>query len=611
MFWKITLASLLVSGSCLAASTSMLRGNICIIDSYGREVAPFNATERAARDTVLEAFSARVETELQVFSLDDARDADPERHERFAGALGQAIPKPVVLVAAIGETAARFSAKYRGRLFPDAPIVFVADAAGLAADGIVTTNDVVVPLPQSPARAVDNILEVLPETTNITVVIGNSDLERIWLEKCRATFGAYTNRVGFTWLNDLGFRAVTNAVANLPPRSAVLYMMMIRDGAGRAHDYDETLGVVAEAANAPVFGCFESQLGEGIVGGRLIRNRAAGLAAGDVLIRLFNGEKPSAVAMPPAVTGPPVYDARELRRWGIGERRLPPGSRVEFRVPTIWRQYGGRIVLMISLCFLEAALIVALLIQRGRNRRQQAELTRQRAELAHLARVSTLGELSASLAHELNQPLAAILSNAQAARRFLAAPSADLGQIREILDDIVKDDKRAGEVIHRLRGLVKKRERTELEPVSLNELVRDAERLLHGELVRRNIELVKKLQPDLPDAVAGRVEIQQVLLNLMVNAMDAMRDQPSGKRVLTVETLVDAGGVLAVVRDSGPGIPDHVMPDIFRPFFTTKQHGLGMGLAICRSIVEACGGRLWAENQPSGGAVFRFELRRA
>ena len=238
----------------------------------------------------------------------------------------------------------------------------------------------------------------------------------------------------------------------------------------------------------------------------------------------------------------------------------------------------------------------------------QAEIDGMRRELAHLTRVSTMGELAASLAHELNQPLAAILSNAQAARRFLAQPGADLGLMREILEDIIRDDKRAGEVIHRLRSMVQRRELVEIEPLCLNDLVRDAERLLHSEFIARNVILVQRLQPDLPSLSAGRVELQQVLLNLMVNAMDAMRECPVDDRVLTVDTRAEAAAVLMMVRDAGPGLPDSLLPDLFRPFFTTKSHGLGMGLAISRSLVEAHGGKLTAENQPGGGACFTVYL---
>ncbi len=242
------------------------------------------------------------------------------------------------------------------------------------------------------------------------------------------------------------------------------------------------------------------------------------------------------------------------------------------------------------------------------RKQAECETTELRRELAHVTRVSMLGELAASMAHELNQPLAAILSNAQAARRFLAAPGADLDTIRDILDDIVRDDKRAGDVIHRLRSMVQKKQVMVPDALDLNELVHDALHLLNSELISRNVDLELGLAPSLPAVHAGRVEMQQVLLNLMVNAMDAVQEKPVDQRKIRVATLAVKGAVRVAVRDWGDGILDHLMPDIFRPFFTTKQQGLGMGLAVSRSMIDSCGGRLWAENDPGGGALFQFEL---
>ena len=238
----------------------------------------------------------------------------------------------------------------------------------------------------------------------------------------------------------------------------------------------------------------------------------------------------------------------------------------------------------------------------------ELEARRTQNELAHATRMSVLGELAASMAHELNQPLAAILSNAQAARRFLAAPDPDMQEIREILNDIVRDDKRAGDVIHHMRAMVQKKGSVAAEPLDFNKLVGDTAKLVHGELVGRNIGLELSLAPKLPTVLAGRVEMQQVLLNLMVNAMDAMRDQPADRCQLRIQTSAADGRVRVALRDHGHGISENAMADIFRPFFTTKTHGLGMGLSISRSMVETHGGKLWAENVADGGAIFWIEM---
>jgi PAS domain S-box-containing protein len=242
------------------------------------------------------------------------------------------------------------------------------------------------------------------------------------------------------------------------------------------------------------------------------------------------------------------------------------------------------------------------------RKQAEAEVLRQRSELAHVARVSTMGELAASVAHELNQPLGAILANAEAAELFLQQEPPALGELGAILADIRKDDERAGEVIRRMRSLLRKRE-LEREPLQINPLVEDVFRLVSADAALRNTAIAAELSPYLPPIQGDCIHLQQVLLNLIMNAMEAMAKQPPEKRRLMVRTRrAGDGGVEVSVADSGSGIEPHHLPKLFEAFFTTKQSGIGMGLAIARKIVEAHGGRIWAENGPTGGAVFRFTL---
>lgn len=242
------------------------------------------------------------------------------------------------------------------------------------------------------------------------------------------------------------------------------------------------------------------------------------------------------------------------------------------------------------------------------RKQTEFEVARQRDQLAHLSRVSTLGALSGSLAHELNQPLTAILSNAQAAQRFLAGPEPDLGELREILDDIVAEDKRAGEIISRLRLLFRGGEMA-LVPLSLNAIIVDVLKLLNSDLVRNGIQVQLELAEDLPLLSGDRVGLQQVLINLIMNASEAMSGAPRSQRRLTIGTrLADADSAGVSVADCGPGIGADHLDRIFDAFFTDKPTGMGLGLSVCRTIVQSHGGRLWAENLPEGGAVFRMTL---
>jgi two-component system, LuxR family, sensor kinase FixL len=238
----------------------------------------------------------------------------------------------------------------------------------------------------------------------------------------------------------------------------------------------------------------------------------------------------------------------------------------------------------------------------------ELQVERQRNELAHLSRVTMLGTLSSALAHELNQPLMAILSNAQAAQRFLARDSADLNEVRDILKDIVEDNRRATEVIQRLHLLLTKGE-TQHQPLDLNEVVQDALRLVRIDLVNNRLTVHSELTPQLPGISGDRVQLQQVLLNLVMNACTAMADSPRTERSLVVRTALLRGETVCVsVQDQGTGIPPENLERIFDPFFTTRAQGMGFGLTICRAIIRAHGGRLWAENNRDGGATFHLTL---
>jgi PAS domain S-box-containing protein len=242
--------------------------------------------------------------------------------------------------------------------------------------------------------------------------------------------------------------------------------------------------------------------------------------------------------------------------------------------------------------------------------RKQAEAVVRRSldEIAHLNRVAAMVELTGSLAHELNQPLAAILSNAQAANRFLNGKSPDLAQIRECLTDIVADDKRAGEVIKRVRALLKKEE-SGTAHVDLNEVVGDVIRLLQNDAMLRKTLLAFDPAPNLPIVRGDRVQLYQVMLNLILNGLEASGEQEQGDRWLKVRITEGGGGAVELtVEDSGKGIAASDLERVFEPFFTTKREGLGMGLSISRSIVQAHGGRVWAENSAEGGAIFRCVL---
>lgn len=243
-----------------------------------------------------------------------------------------------------------------------------------------------------------------------------------------------------------------------------------------------------------------------------------------------------------------------------------------------------------------------------RAARLEREAAQHRLELAHLSRIGMLGELSGSIAHELNQPLASILSNAQAAQLLLARGDLDVAELRAILADIVDDDRRAGEVIRRLRAMLRK-EAVPFDRLDVNEVVRDVVRIMRNDLLHRGIEAEVQPAEGLPPVDGDRVQLQQVLMNLLVNACEAMGDRPAAPRAVWVRTAPGEGaGVEVAVSDRGPGIATGDLTRIFDAFVTTKPQGIGLGLALCRTIVEAHGGRVWARNDAAGGATVGFWL---
>ena len=260
--------------------------------------------------------------------------------------------------------------------------------------------------------------------------------------------------------------------------------------------------------------------------------------------------------------------------------------------------------------FLIAVSVPLLLLAVALEERSKAALDahEQRLQLTHLSRVAMLGELSGGIAHELNQPLTAILSNAQAAQHFIAAKGeVDKVELAEILSDIIAADQRAGEVIHRLRAMFKKGEPS-LQPLDANELVREVLGIAHGDLMTRAVEVLPELAPRLPPVEGDRVQLEQVMLNLLINACDAMSAAAAGARRLSIRTLATGGGVQISFTDLGPGFRADQYEKLFQPFYTTKPHGLGLGLSISRSIITAHGGTLWGTSTPGQGATFHIFL---
>jgi signal transduction histidine kinase len=294
-------------------------------------------------------------------------------------------------------------------------------------------------------------------------------------------------------------------------------------------------------------------------------------------------------------------------RLTAGESGQPANSGIGLGERSLLVQYRWQSMAIGSALLFQAGLIVFLLHERHLRRDAEAESRKRMSELAHVNRQATAGELSSSIAHELNQPLGSILANAEAAELMLKAEHPDLDEIREILADIKRDDQRAGEVIRRLRGFLM-RTPFEAKDVDLNRIMGDAFDFLSVQAATRNVALYLQTAPGELHIRGDPVQLQQVILNLVINSMDAMAAIPYGRTVIGRTELNNGSTVEISISDSGPGIPPDKLVHVFDPYFTTKDQGMGIGLSIARTIILAHKGRIWADNQSGGGATFHFTL---
>jgi signal transduction histidine kinase len=455
----------------------------------------------------------------------------------------------------------------------------------------------------------DAALQMRPGTKRIALVAGTSPNDVHGERIFRKGLEPYAEKIDLIDLTKRPMEETLARVGSLPPDTVVLFSAFFADGTGKSFVPREALVLISRAANAPVFGLYESYLGYGIVGGRLVSWEQQGREAATLALRTMGGESPASIPFGGEKAYIDAYDWRELKRWDLDESALPADAIILNKTISAWEMYKVYIFGAVAFCLLETALIIFLIVQRRRKNVAEAETARVRTELRHVERSSRMGELTASLAHEINQPLGAILSSAQAALRFLESATPDLNLFRTILHNIVEDDKRAAGIITSIRSMLK-REESRKESLNMNTVLDEVLNLFQSEAIVRNVTIEKDIDRSLPPVLGDKIQLQQVALNLVMNAAEAMSESPRehAKRRISLRTQATDHGIQVTVRDSGPGIDPTKLADIWKPFFTTKSTGLGMGLSISRSIVQAHGGHISAENHPDGGAMFTFEI---
>jgi signal transduction histidine kinase/ABC-type uncharacterized transport system substrate-binding protein len=580
---------------------------VLLLHSLGRDFAPFADVSGRFREELIRQSTDPVD--YYEISLETARFSGAEQEGPFVDYLRALFAqRRLDLVVPVGTPAARFALRHRDKLFGSAPMLFVAMDLRAMQGAALTANDAVVAYRFDLSAAVDNILRVRPQTVDIAVVTGNSDPDRAWAQELRREFQPLAGRVKFVWLDKLSYAELQKLVATLPPWFAIFFTPLQVDVAGVPIEQGRALEGLRAATSAPIFGAFENLLGRGVVGGPAVSSNELGRRAASVAMRILQGEAPASIETQPLGPGRPVYDWRELRAWNIGENMLPPGSEVRFRERTLWDMYRWQIILVATTLLLQATLITVLLFEHRRRRNAEALARRRMSELAHVNRMATAGELSASLAHEIKQPLAAMVTNANAGLRWLGRMTPNFDEARSAFQRIVADGHRAGQVLGSVRAMFEK-DNGKREQVDLNAVIREVLALLEGELRAHQVIVQADLLDVLPEVSGNRVQLQQVIVNLVMNAVEAMENVENRPRLLRLKTEVDKmNHVLIRVEDAGPGIDLENIDRIFNAFFTTKLRGIGMGLSICRSIVEAHDGRLWVSPGVDFGSVFQFTV---
>ena len=546
---------------------------VLILHSFGRDFAPYDTITSVFR-TELARRSAAPITFVEA-NLDFRRAVNGKEEQAFIDYLRARFDdEPPDLVVTIGPSAARFHVRHRDEIFQNAPTVLAALDERFVQQLAIRPTDAVVAGKVDLPKLVDNVLRLLPDTRTIAIVLGASELERFWRRELQREFAQFAGRVEFEWLQDLSLEQMQDRLAHLPPHSAVLYGLLIVDAAGVPHERQEALASLRAVTHAPIFGLYENELGKGVVGGPYTSQRSAGeRIATEALRALATPEAPRAE---PAVLGfeSPVYDWRELAAWHIDHARLPPGSEIRFKPPSIWDEHAVAILAAITAILAQAALIAALLLQRTRRRSAEQEakhlggriLTAQEDERRRLAR---------EMHDDVTQRLAAVAIDAAKAQGGTDHPAT-----RSALDAIRLRLVKLSEDVHALSY--------RLHPSVIEDLGLVAALKAECNRVSRN----EPLRVEFDSGTIPRRLPSSVATCLFRVAQEALRNVVRHANASSVEVSLETkdAGIGLVVRDDGHGFAD-----------ARGEAPTSLGLVSMRERVRLLGGRLEIATRPNQG----------
>jgi signal transduction histidine kinase len=605
-FWQIVIAILANLAPAIVQAAEPLPRSVLVITQSSPSSAGATAIFTAFRSDP----SINATSPIAVYTehLDLNRFSSPPQRQLTRAYLHDKYREtPIGVVVVDGPIALDLVLSWRGDMWSEVPVVFYGLDEVSAAQLKLPTNVTGFVAHQTFQGMVDAARVLVPGFRRVALV-GDPPGRDTYRRNYGAEIAALAAKVELIDLTGMAVTEVKGHVAVLPSDAVVFYTAIFVDGAGVVHTPQSALLAISGATSRPIITDVESQLGYGAVGGFLFSIDSAAREAVRLAGRILEGENASQIPVAKIDLNKPVFDGRELKRWNIRESRLPPGSDIRFRDPTFWQQHRA-LIFAALLVLVQAALIVWLIYEHRRRQIAESESLQRMNELARMNRFATAGEMSASIAHELRQPLAAIVMSGAAALNWLKKQVPDLNAARSALETVVSESHRADDVIKSVRAMFR-HESSARAQINLNELIQEVMKITARSISSNDIVLNASLADNPPPIVmADSVQLQQVILNLIVNAVDAMSQRGHWARILQLGTQVRPDGtVLMTVTDSGPSSDPKIVEKMFQPLFTTKPGGMGMGLPICKTIVEAHGGTLTASQNKLHGMEFQVVL---
>jgi signal transduction histidine kinase len=513
---------------------------------------------------------------------------------------------PFGAIVAVGASSFHLVERWRSELWPSVPVIFAAIDQATAAELNFDSNTTGLIMRRTINSMVTSARILVPDLQGVAVMGGLLERDPYRFQYL-PELPRLANEIELTNLTGLPLAEQLKRAAALPDKTAILYTSLFIDDAGTRYSSPDVLAEIGRVANGPIVVDVESLVGFGATGGIVLRNVSYGKEVAALTLRILDGASVAENPIAVSESTQPIFDWRQLKRWGISEKSLPPGSEIRFREAGIWDLYRTQILAAIVVILAQTLLILWLIYEQRRRHLAEIQSRNAMADLTRMDRAARAGLLSASMAHEVNQPLVGISMQAVGALHWLRAEPPNLEKVGISLQRIADDSSRAADVITSIRALFKKGSAIRKRPISINRVIRNALAILRVDLEGRGVMLQTQLDERLPLVEGDEVQLQQLVINLIMNAAESM--QASRLRLLTVKSGGSDSEVLYVsIEDTGTGIDPDKISQIFNPLFTSKPSGMGMGLSICHSIIENHGGQIWASRGVNGGSIFQFEL---